>query len=168
MKRLRHSITIFCIVATFIASAGEAPAVKAKDAVNQPTAVELQPLQGAWEGFMVGAEADGKITITITGSSLHFRRDTNFWFETTFTLPSGTEPKQLRATIKNCADKSSIGEVVPALYNVEEGTLTLVPIGGGNDGTPKSIEDAKDKGLTRYELQKVQPQKKNTQPPKTK
>jgi len=28
---------------------------------------------------------DGKITITITGHLLHFRRDTNFWYETTFT-----------------------------------------------------------------------------------
>jgi len=63
---------------------------------------------------MVGAEADGKITITISGNSLHSQRDTNFWFATTFTLPTGTEPKQMRATIKDCADKKSIGEVVPA------------------------------------------------------
>jgi hypothetical protein len=33
----------------------------------------------------------------------------------------------------------------------------------GDDETPKSF----DKGLTRYELRKVQPQKKNTEPPKT-
>src|SRR6185295_9569275 len=67
------------------------------------TAAKLQPLQGKWEGVMVGQEKDGKITITITGNSLHFHRDTNFWFETTFTLPAGTDPKQLHATIKDCA-----------------------------------------------------------------
>src|SRR6266550_4584775 len=75
---------------------------------NKPTASELQRLQGTWEGVMVGQEKD-KITITITGNSLYFHRDTNFWFETTFTLPAGTDPKQLRTTIKDSPDKDSIG-----------------------------------------------------------
>ena len=56
---------------------------------------------------MVGDESNGKITITITGNSLHFHRDTNFWFETTFTLPAGTDPKQLHATIKGCSPPES-------------------------------------------------------------
>jgi hypothetical protein len=54
---------------------------------NQPTAAELQPLQGTWEGFMAGNEAHGKYTIKITGNSLQLHRDTNFWFETTLHCP---------------------------------------------------------------------------------
>ena len=100
MKLLRHNITIVCIVASFIANAGEQLTAKAKGAANQPTAVELQLLQGTWEGVLVSDEAHQKITITITGNSLHFHRDTNFWFETTITLPAGKDPKQLHATIK--------------------------------------------------------------------
>ena len=50
----------------------------------------------------MGDKSDGKITITITGNSFHFHRDTNFWFETTITLPAGTDPQQLHATIKDC------------------------------------------------------------------
>jgi hypothetical protein len=46
----------------------------------------LQPLQGTWEGAVLGEKSDNKITITIAGSSFHFHRDTNFWFETTITL----------------------------------------------------------------------------------
>ena len=44
------------------------------------TAAKLQRLrlQGKWEGVMVGQEKDGKITITITGNSLHFHGDTTF------------------------------------------------------------------------------------------
>ena len=61
---------------------------------NQPTAVELQLLQGTWEGVLVADAAHQKITITITGNSLHFHRDTNFWFETTITLAAGKDPKQ--------------------------------------------------------------------------
>ena len=52
---------------------------------------------------MVGEEKGGNITTTITNNSLHFYRDTNFWFKTTFTLAVGADPKQLHATIKDCA-----------------------------------------------------------------
>ena len=130
----------------------------------QPTAAELQPLQGTWEGVMVGQEKDGKITIMITGNSLHFHRDTNFWFETTFTLPAGTDPKRLHATIKDCADKDSIGKVVLAIFKIEDGTLTLATLGDDAEETPKSFEAAGN----RYELRKVQPQRKNTELPKSK
>ncbi len=136
---------------------------------NQSTASALQRLQGTWEGAVAGQESDGKITITITGNSFHFHRDTNFWFETTITLPAGTDPQQLHATIKRCSPPDSpIGKVVVAIFKIEDGTLTLAARGDGDEETPKSFEATEDKGLTRYELRKVQPQKKNTQPFKTK
>ena len=114
---------------------------------------------------MVGQEKDGKITITITGNSLHFHRDTNFWFETTITLPAGKDPKQLHATIKNSSPPTnSIGQVVRAFFKIENGTLTLATIGDDAEETLKGFEAAG----TRYELRKVQPQKKDTQPPKNK
>ena len=162
MKLLRR-ITIVCILASFIAHAGEL-----KGGENQPIAVELQRLQGTWEGVMVGQESNGKITITITGNSLHFHRDTDFWFETTFTLPVGTDPRQLQATIKDCApgQESSVGKVVGAIFKIEDGTLTLVAMGDGDEETPKSFEATEGKGLPRYELRKVQPPKKIPNHPK--
>ena len=163
MKLLRHFIIIVCLVATFIANADEQLTTKAKCVVNQPTNAEMQLLQGTWEGVMVGQEKDGKITITITGNSLHFHRDTNFWFETTITLPAGTNPKQLHATIKDGA--SSVGQVVVAIFKIEDGTLTLATMGDDSEETPKGFEAAVG---NRYELRKVQPQKKKTEPPKIK
>ena len=137
--------------------------------IPAPLGEELQPLQGTWEGALVGDQSNGKITITITGASLHFHRDAKFWFKTTFTLPAGAGPKQLHATIKDCAPPlDPIGKVVVALFRIENETLTLVPMGEGADETPKSIEAAEDQGLTRYELRKVQPQKKKAEPPKIK
>ncbi len=114
---------------------------------------------------MVGDQAKQKITVTITGNSLHFHRDTNFWFETTITLPAGKDPKQLQATIKGGApsQSDSIGEVVRAFFKIEDGTLTLATMGDDAEETPKSFETAG----TRYELLKVQPQTKHIQPPKT-
>ena len=130
-----------------------------------PTVAELIPLQGTWEGVMVGAEKDGKITIMITGNSLHFHRDTNFWFETTIALPGGKDPKQLHATIKGCPPSQgvSIGKVVRAFFKIEDGTLTLATIGDDAEETPQAFEAAG----TRYELRNVEPQKEITKPPKT-
>src|SRR5215216_27450 len=170
MKLLRHIITIVCIVATFMANAGEQIPAKAKGATNQPTAAELQLLQGTWEGFSLNRETpDGPIvkgtntiTVTVTGNSLHFHRDTNFWWKTTITLPADTNPRQLHATIKDCHDcppqqENSAGTVVVAIFKIEDGTLTLAT-GNGDGEAPKSFEAAPN----RYELRKVQPQKKRS------
>jgi len=166
MKGFQPIVTIVCIVAAFIANADEQPVASAKGTTNQPNAVELQLLQGTWEGVQVGDEAYQKITITIASNSLHFDRDTNFWFETTITVPAGKDPKQLHATIKACppSQGASIGQVVRALFKIEDGTLTLATIGDDVEETQKSFEAA----TPRYELRKVQPQEKKTQPSKPK
>jgi uncharacterized protein (TIGR03067 family) len=165
MKLFRHIIPVICVVVPFIANAGEQLTANVKCAADQPTAVELQLLQGTWEGVLVGDTAHQKITITITGNSLHFHRDTSFWFETTITLPAGKDPKQLHATIKGGPPSQgvSIGQVVRAFFKIEDGTLTLATIGDDAEETPKGFDAAG----TRYELRKVQPQKKNAEPPKT-
>ena len=162
---------------TLGSQAGCTPAVPAASEPQRPQAAptdsELQRLQGTWEGVALNKKTpDGSfvksadaITITITGNSFHFYRDTNFWFETTIALPAGTDPQQLRATIKDNAPSqgsNAIGKVVVALFKIEGGTLTLAARGDGSEDTPTSFEDER---ITRYELRKVQPQKKNTQPP---
>jgi len=113
---------------------------------------------------MVGDEAQQKVTITIACDSLHFHRDTNFWFETVITLPAGKGPKQLHATIKGCppSQASSIGQVVKTFFKLEDGTLTLATMGDNADETQASFEAAG----TRYELRKVGAQGEHTEPPK--
>lgn len=113
----------------------------------------------------MGDKTHQKITLTIAGSSLHFHRDTNFWFGTTIALPAGTNPQQLHATIKE--GSSGIGNVVVAIYKIEGGTLILAT-GNGDGEAPKGFEVTGDNGLNRYEFTKVQPQKKGAEPIKTK
>ena len=121
---------------------------------------ELKPLQGYWEGEGAG----GKCSITITGNSLHYRNSAG-WYKTTFTLPVGTDPQQLHATIKDCSPPSTnaIGTVVFAIFKIEDGTLTLAEV-DMSDEPPKTFSSAS----SRYVLKQVQPQKRNTEPPKTK
>lgn len=168
MKQFRNILTIVSIIASFIANAGEQSTGKAKDSVNQPIAAEMQHLQGTWEGILLGDNSNQKITITISGNSLHYYRDKNFWFDTTYTLPEGAGPKQLHTTIKASAQSQGniAGQVVKAFYKIEGGIFTLITMGDNDDEeTPKSFEDIKVQEMTRYELKKAQPQKKN--PPAT-
>jgi uncharacterized protein (TIGR03067 family) len=125
-----------------------------------PTASQLERLQGTWVGGVVGEKTDAKYTVTISGDSFHFHRDPEFWFRTTFTLPAGTDPQQLLATIRECApgQENSIGKTVAAIFKIEEGTLILAARGDGGDETPTGFDATEDKGLTRYELRKAPPQ----------
>ena len=136
------------------------------------TASALQRLQGTWEGVEVGHESSTKITLTITGHSIHYRfqgqGSKNQVFEATFTLPAGTNPQQLHATLTGLppeADRMSsmeIGEMVPAVLKFEEGTLILADPPSDDS---KPFEDTK---RFHYKLRKVQSQKKNTELPKSK
>src|SRR5262245_20538490 len=63
------------------------------------TAAELRRLQGHW----AGDAPSGETSIIITGNSLFYHSRTDFWFKATFTLPEGTDPQQLHATIKDCS-----------------------------------------------------------------
>lgn len=59
------------------------------------TAADLTPLQGYWEGRGPG----GDCSVTISGNSLLFHAREDFWFETTFILPAGTDPQQLECVL---------------------------------------------------------------------
>jgi hypothetical protein len=130
------------------------------------TRAELKSLQGYWVGI---GESSGE-SITITGHSLHFYRDTNFWFETIFTLLSGTDPQVLRITIKDCSPpKGPIGQVPFALVKIEDGILTLASPYDGEAGRPqRRPKSFDDEHLAIYKLRKGEPQNNNAEPPKTK
>lgn len=154
MKLFQHIVAVICFATSFIASAGDQLGHGAKCAVNPTSNAEVQPLQGTWEGMTVGDQARQKITLKIKGNSLHFYRDANFWFDTTFTLPPGKDPKQLHATIKACpaSQADSLGKVVKAFFKIEQSILTLATIGDDAEETTKGFEAAG----TRYELRKVE------------
>jgi uncharacterized protein (TIGR03067 family) len=128
-------------------------------------AAELRRLQGHWEGDA----AAGKSSITITGNSLHYYARTDFWFETTFTLPAGTDPQQLRATIKDSSPPTNaIGQVVVAIFKIEDGTLTLAYSQDSEGPPPTAFPSDPNSPVARIDLRKVEPQKKNTELPKSK
>lgn len=139
MKTPFNTVFVSAVVFVFVAFTQ----VRAQDAptLPQPTNAQMQRLQGSWDGVQVGQETLGKIAVTITGNSLRFQGfSTNDWYETTFTLPPGTEPPQLHATIKNCPQKDYIGMEVFAIFKIADGTLTLVGIQAPAKEPPPTFE----------------------------
>ena len=120
-------------------------------AATTPTdTAQTQRLQGTWEGVLTGQESAGKITITITGNSLHFQGlNTNEWYDATFTLPAGTNPQQLRATITGCERAKDLGSVIGAIFKIEDGVLTLAGIEARDQDPPKGFGE--DKPLFKIE-----------------
>jgi len=143
---------------------------QAAGTTNEPPATALERLQGSWEGVLVGHETEGKISITITGSSLNFQGlKPSEWYKTTFTLPVGTYPQQLHATIKESPEPDDIGVEVFAILKIEGGTLILAGIQGSDVKKPDIFgldQRFEDNPMFRYDLKKVQPQ--ITQPPQSK
>ena len=122
---------------------------QASDTTDSSTESELERLQGYWEGD----GAAGQCSITIKGSSLRFYAREDFWFETTFVLPAGTNPQQLHATIRDSSPpKDGVGQVVVAIFQIVDNELILA-VNDGSEEPPKSIADAS----SRYRLRKVLP-----------
>ena len=122
-----------------------------------PPPTALQKLQGTWSGGVLNDRSKAQYTLRIRGDSFHFHRDTNFWFGTTITVPAGTDPQQLFATIHTSApgQENSLGKRVAAIFQVEEDNLIIVARGDGGDDVPTGFDVAGDEGLTRYELRRV-------------
>ncbi len=133
--------------------------------VPSRTDEDLRRLQGHWQGEGPG----GACSIIITGHSLHFHARPDFWFETTFTLPSDTDPTQLHATIikDSSPQQVDVGTVVVAVFKVNEETLKLAVI-EDFDGPPQNpviteSDWAKIEAnwmLDRYRLKRVQAETK--------
>ena len=168
--------------------------IRAQD-VSTTIAAQTQRLQGSWEGILVGQEATGKCSITISGNALHFQGlNTNEWYKTTFSLPEGTDPQQLHATIRGSRSSDLVGKVVLTIFKIEDETLTIAGLEASDEEPPKTFDGDKTAKIVggtpnllgfepsamekrkdfegdhtfRYVLKKVQPQKKNSEPPKSK
>ena len=149
----RLSLLMPCLLLGLLAGCATHPSTEAK----------LLRLQGSWEGVMVGGEKEGKITITITGNSLHFHGlNTNEVYDATFTLPAETNPHQLRATITNAVHPNMGGVVVRAIFKTGDGNLTLALNQDPEQEPPKRFGEG-EPAVARYELWRVQPQKKNVE-----
>ncbi|MEM7049241.1 MAG: hypothetical protein AAF604_06255 [Acidobacteriota bacterium] len=117
MSKTLSQLILVCALALLLA-----PLLTASQSGPLRPATELELIQGVWEGRGPG----GPCIVTIEGNTLSYRQpSSDFWYETTFTLPEGTEPKQLHATIVANVHDDDIGTVVVTIYKLEGDQLTL-------------------------------------------
>ncbi len=119
------------------------------------TAADLEPLQGYWEGRGPG----GECSITISGDSLYFRAREDFWYDTSFTVLADKDPKQLHATILRDSSKEQkhIGNVVVAIFKIEDGELTLGVMGDYEGPPSEPVVGDWDWAMDIYVLHRAQP-----------
>ena len=107
----------------------------------------------------MGHEAQGKVAVTITGNALRFQglRPADR-YGASFTLPAGTDPQQLHATITEGPVPDGIGQEVFAILKIENGTLTLAGIDADDARSPRRGADGpsfEGNKMFRYDFRKA-------------
>ena len=154
--------TILAIVAISAVALRAADEVDVKSPNRPEKPVTLAPaeaadtalLQGKWEGVEVGKEDSGKCTLMVVGNKLDFQGwNKAEWYKGTFTLPKGTDPKQLEGAIAECPFPEMVGKKSPGIYKIENGKLTLAAFRPGSAEIPKAFQA--EPGLRMFEFTKV-------------
>jgi len=107
---------------------------------SKPHKSDSATLQGKWTGQEAGENAKGNCSLTVQGSSFEFHgADNNEWYKATF---SGydTNPKQLMTVITDCPFPQYVGRTAYAIYQLQDGTLTIAGNEPGNPIVPASFD----------------------------
>jgi uncharacterized protein (TIGR03067 family) len=141
MKIFIHAAIVIIAVAALIpgSSAEDVQTAKAVPSAAAETAL----LQGIWKGTEVGRESLGTCTLTVSGDTMQFQGwSPQEWYKSSYTLPAGSEPKQLRGTIAECPVPEMVGRSSTAIYKIEGGQITLAGCKPGSGETPRNFEPA--------------------------
>ncbi len=128
---------------------------------------DLERLQGFWEGRGPG----GPCSVTISGNSLRYTQPSadssrpKFWYETTFTLPGGTDPKQLHATIVENVHQDDIGTVVVTIFKIDDETLTLGVVKDFEEPPTEPVVGDWEWAFDQYHFERAQPSEGNPSRP---
>ena len=107
---------------------------------TKPVKSETSALRGAWRGREIGGRSAGTVSLLLQESTLEFHgADTNEWYKATFSLYD-TSPKQLVAVITDCPAPDYIGKTTYAIYQVQDGSLTLTGNEPGNPSAPAGFD----------------------------
>lgn len=96
--------------------------------------------QGKWIGTEAGAEAAGTCSLTVTGNELEFHgANTNEWYKAVFAVYD-TVPKQAVAVITDCPMPEYKKQTTYAIWQLENGVLTLAGNEPGNPTVPANFD----------------------------
>ena len=103
---------------------------------------ESAVLQGTWKGQDAAGNAPGVATLVLSGTNLELQAaDPREWYKATFTLLEDKNPKQMLVTITACADPQYVGKTACAIYQIQDGALTIASREPGNTNVPTRFDE---------------------------
>lgn len=130
MRKLTN-VGMFAMLVFILGSAGCAR--KSSQTTGDSAAV-----QGKWQS----TPGQPGATLELKGNNLEFHTaNGQEWYQGTFTLQEDVSPKRMTVTIKDCPMPKYVGKTANAIYEVNNGTLTIAAFEPGNPNTPATFTD---------------------------
>ena len=110
---------------------------------SKPHPSDSTTLQGTWSGQEIGANGTGSPSIVFQGSNLELHEaNPKVWYKAAFSLREDTTPKQLIVVITDCPFPRYVGKTAYAIYQLQDGMLTVTANEPGNPVVPTSFDAA--------------------------
>ena len=107
-----------------------------------PHKSDLDTMQGQWSGRELTGNAQGGLSLTISGQTLDYHNaDNSEWYKGIITLREDTAPKQFFFLLTGSPDSQYVGKTAPGIYRFEAGTL-YITVFGPDEPNPPSTFDA--------------------------
>jgi len=115
---------------------------RAKTDSAKPKKSDASTLQGKWRGNEIGGKSTGAASLFVEGSSFEFHGgDTNEWYKAAFSVYD-TSPKQLVVKITDCPFPEYVGRTSYAIFQLQDGALTITGNEPGNPAAPSGFDAA--------------------------
>ena len=133
MKRSSKIVSLGLVsLAALLVASGCAKAHKSDSAV----------LQGTWKGQEAVGNATGVASLVLSGTNLELQgADPREWYKATFTLLDDKTPKQMLVTITACPNPQYVGKTACAIYQIQDGALTIAARAPGDTNVPTRFDE---------------------------
>ena len=100
---------------------------------------DAKVVQGTWKGQEPNATASS--SLVMTGTNLEFHgANPQEWYKGSYTLRDDTNPKQMIVVITECADPKDVGKTSYAIYQIQDGMMTISAHEPGDTNVPASFD----------------------------
>lgn len=95
-------------------------------------------VQGSWQT----TPGQPGASLVLKGNNLEFHSaNGQEWYKGTFTLQDDTSPKRMTVLISDCPAPQYVGKTANAIYEVNDGTLTIASFEPGSPKIPAGFND---------------------------
>jgi uncharacterized protein (TIGR03067 family) len=110
---------------------------------TKPPPSDVLALQGNWSGKEADTRHIGSPTMVVQGTNLEvYEADTNIWYKANVVLDETKTPKQMLLLITDSPLSQYVGKRANAIYQLQDGALTITANEPGNPSMPANFTSA--------------------------